>query len=255
MFLAALIVTASSQMSPVPLCLRQVAVDLPTPDQAVVVLEGEGCEPTRLPALKQQRLRIGEVTAPVTSGLDAKVGSSGSRVSMTVPLRGVGEGILSVDPYAVPVRWEGLDLAGRPALVLAGTVNLADRAQVTLPVEKLYRDFAKLVDFSVSPAGTRVEVKALVSLFNPFAFEVVVTGMDYHLAVGGEPVIASRRAGLRLRAGRHNDVLVEETVPLVDLAGGLAAFLAHKPATLTGVIGIRTPRGDRHIPLLLQAGR
>ncbi|HPS79058.1 MAG TPA: LEA type 2 family protein [Thermoanaerobaculaceae bacterium] len=255
MLLAVLIVTASNQISPVPLRLRQVEVDLPTPDQAVLVLEGEGCEPTRIPALKQQRLRIGDVTVPVSSGIDARVVSSGSRVSVTIPLGGVGDGILSIDPYAVPVRWEGFDLKGRPALALAGAVNLADRAQVSLPIEKLYRGFARLVDYSVSPAGTRVEVKALVSLYNPFAFEVVVTGMEYRLAVGGEPVIASRRAGLRLRAGRHSDVLVEETVPLVDLAGGLTAFLAHKPATFTGVIGIRTPRGDRRIPLLLQAGR
>ena len=255
MVLAAVILVAAAHVPPVPLRLQRVELDLPTRDQAVVVLHGEGREGGPAPVLKGQRLRIGELLIPVSSAPDATVAASGSRVTVNVTLRQVGEDILSLEPSAVPVRWEGLDAMGRVVLGLAGVIDLADRGQAELPGEKLHQHYASLADYAVSPAGLLVHVSVLFRVYNPFAFDVVATGLEGRLEIGGEPVLASRREGFRLRAGQRNDVLVEQTLPLLDLASGLAAFLANRPATFTGVLGLRTPKGDRGIPILLQSGR
>lgn len=255
MLLAAVIVAAAVQAPPVTLRLQRAVLDLPTRDQAVVVLHGEGRGGVRAPVLKSQRLRVGELTIPVSSPPDATVAASGSRVSATVALRQVGEGIRDIDPSAVLVRWEGLDGKGRVVLSLAGVIDLADRAQAELPAEKLREHYARLADYSVVPTGLLVHVRVLLGVYNPFAFEVVATGLDYRLEIGAVPVMDSHRGGFRLRAAQRTDVLVEQTLPLLDLASGVTAFLAGRPATFTGVLGLRTPKGERGIPILLQSGR
>lgn len=252
--LLAVVLAAAVQMLPVPLRLQRVVLDLPTRDQAVVVLHGEGRDGVRMPVLKGQRLRVGDLAIPVSSPPDATVAAPASRVAVTVTLRQVGEGILDIDPSAVPVRWEGLDEKGRVVLSLAGVIDLADRAQAELPAEKLQEHFARLVDYSVVPTGLLVHVRVLLGVYNPFAFDVVATGLDYRLEIGGAPVLDSHRDGFRLRAAQRTEVLVEQTLPLLDLASGVTAFLAGRPATFTGVLGLRTPKGERGIPILLQSG-
>ena len=128
-------------------------------------------------------------------------------------------------------------------------------ARVELPIGDLERHYTKLVDYSATPSGLLVTVKALVSIYNPFAFEITATRLAYRLEVDGQEVIDSERAGFRLRPTTSSDVLVEQDVPLAELASALTAFLAHKPAVLSGRLDIRTPKGERSIPLLMQAGR
>ncbi len=233
--------------------LQRVELDLPTRDQAVLVLHGEG-RGGPPPALRAQRLRIADLEIPIASAPDCAVTRTATRASVTVELSEVGEGILAVDSATVPVRWEGLDAKGRVAIALEGTIDLADSEQAALPTDKLHRHYARLADYGLVPEGMLVHVSVLLSVYNPFSFEVVATGLEYRLDVGGAKVLDSRRGGFRLRPGHTTDVLVEQTLPIVDLASGLAAVLARQPATLTGVLGIRTPKGDRGIPILLRSG-
>jgi hypothetical protein len=77
----------------------------------------------------------------------------------------------------------------------------------------------------------------------------VVEGFAFRLAVDGNAIMAGARPGFRLRGGRSSDVLIEQDVPLADLAGGAAAVLGGATAELTGPLTVRTPNGDRFIPL------
>lgn len=250
--LSTLVLAAAIQAPPVQR-LHRTELDLPTRDQAVLVLHGEGRKGSA-PALKAQRLRIADLEIPVASAPDCVVTEAASRARVTVTLSQVGEGILAVESSTVPVRWEGIDARGRAAVVLEGTIDLADSRQAVLPTEKLHRHYARLSDYGVVPEGMLVHVTVLLGIYNPFAFEVVATGLEYRLEIGGAKVLDSRRGGFRLRPGQTSDVLVEQTLPIVDLASGLAAVLARQPATLTGILGIRTPKGDRGIPILLRSG-
>ncbi|HPC82012.1 MAG TPA: LEA type 2 family protein [Thermoanaerobaculaceae bacterium] len=252
MLLAALVLAAAVQPPPA-LRLLRVELDLPTPDQAVLVLHGEGRrEPA--PLLAAHRLRIADLEIPLAAPPDLTLSGSASRVRVVVRLAEVGEGILAVDSSTVPVRWEGLDARGGVVVALEGRIDPADGQQAVLPAETLYRHYARLADYGVAPEGMLVHVSALLSIYNPFAFEVVATGLEYRLEVGGVPVLDARRGGFRLRPRQASDVLVEQTLPILDLASALSAVLARRPATFSGILGIRTPNGERGIPILLRSG-
>jgi hypothetical protein len=254
MLLGALVLAAAVANPPLELHVQRAVIALPTADEAVVTLYGEGRE-VAAPALRGQRLLLGDVSVPLPAAPELVITPAGSRVTFKVPLRTVGEGVLALDPYAIPVRWEGHGgKAKAPQVVLTGTLDLSDRGKVQLPVDDLTAHYARLADYSATPSGLNVTVHLLLNLYNPFAFEVVATGLQYRLEVGGQEVLASSRPGFRLRALQHSDILVEQDVPLAELASSLAAFMAHQPATLTGVLGIRTPKGERGIPILLQGG-
>jgi len=251
--LSALVFLVASVTPPVHR-LHRVELDLPTREQAVLVLRGEGCS-ALLPPLSTQRLRIAGLEIPVASAPDYAVTPTASRAIVTVMLARVGEGILGIDSSTVEVRWEGLDAKGRLAVALEGTIDLADGEQAVFPTEKLRRHYARLADYGLAPEGMLVRVWVLLGVYNPFSFEVVASGLEYRLEVGETTILSSRRGGFRLRPGQANEVLVEQTLPMLDLASGLAAMLARQPATLTGVLAIRTPGGERGIPILLHSGR
>lgn len=253
MLLAAVVLAAAVSNQPPVVHLQKVELDLPTPDQAVVILHGGGRERLVLPALKDQRLRIGDLSVQLSSAPDVVVTPAASRVSFTVQLRQLGEGVLDLDSSTSLVRWEGLDASGKTVLVVAGVLDLGDPAQAVFPDGKLYPHYASLADYSLAPDGLQVKIKVLLAIYNPFGFEVVATGMQYRLDVGEETVVDSERGGFRLRPARRNEILIEESVPLFDLAAGMAAFLARQPAVFTGVVGIRTPQGERSVPILLRS--
>jgi hypothetical protein len=253
MLLAALILAAVTPTPTPELHVSKATVALPGPDEAVITLHAQGREGEPR-AISRQGLRLGDVKVSLPTAPEVQVTPGGSMVTFHVLLRTLPEDVLALDPYAIPVRWEGQDAKGKPVVVLTGSLNLADRGQVELPMEDLTRHYARLADYSATPNGLNVAVRALLNLYNPFGFEVVATGLKFRLEVGGQEVLASQRPGFRLRATQHSDVLVEQDVPLAQLASSLAAFMAHKPATLNGVLGIRTPKGEREIPILLQAG-
>jgi hypothetical protein len=149
----------------------------------------------------------------------------------------------------LPVRWVGSGRDGRPLLVAVGTIDLGDRGEVTLPIQELQQLYTRVGRLSVAPGSAGVTVRALIGLFNPFAFDVVVTRVEAGVTVDGNPIVQAKRAGFRLRGLQSSDVLIEQDVPLADLAGGLASVMGGATAELTGFIGIRTPKGERLIPL------
>jgi hypothetical protein len=252
MLLAPLLLAAAP---PVALELRRVVVALPSRDEATVTLHGGPGEPPPPARLRTQRVHLGDVTVPLAGYPVLTVDAQGSQIEFKVVLRQIGDGILTLDPYAVPVRWEGIDGKGKVAASMTGTIDLSNRGQIELPLDDLQRNYSQLVDYSASPSGMMVSVKALLAIYNPFSFEIAATRLAYRLDVAGEKVLDSERGGFRLRPGKSSDVLIEEDVPLADLAGALAGFLAHKPAVLSGRLDIRTPKGERGIPLLVQAGQ
>ena len=233
--------------------LAKVTVQLPAPGRAVLVLEGPVAPVAGAGGISGQRLTAGDVEIPVRGDV-ALVPGDPLRVTCEVPLAGVPEAILSLDPNRVPLRWEGLDRNGRAVLALAGTVDFGDPGEVALPVRTIYRDYARLGDVSLVPHGATLQVRALLGLVNPFSFDIVATGLDYRITVGSQDVAEAHRPGFRLRAGQRSDVLLEQEVSVIDAASAMAAFLQRQPAVLEGKLVLRTPRGEHAIPLLLRAG-
>ena len=111
-----------------------------------------------------------------------------------------------------------------------------------------------LADFTVVPGLAAVTVRGLLGLYNPFAFEVAATRIELTVTAGAYTVLAMQRPGFRLRPGQRSDLLLDQDVPLADAAGGMAAVMKGEPAMLRGELTLRTPQGDRVIPLQLRAG-
>ncbi len=239
--------------APPPAALQVVTVAVPERDLLRVTLHAAAGKTVRS-GLNGQRLRLGDVAVPVATPVDVTEGGGETRVDFDVKLREAPEAVLGLDPNRMPVLWEGLDAAGRPALAVGGTVDLGDPGEVELPLAGLYRAYAHLADLKVTPSLTVVSVRVLISLYNPFGFDVVAKGLEYRVTVGPQSILAGRQPGFRLRAGKNSDVLIEQDVPLADAMGGAAAFARGAPAQLEGTLTIRTPAGDRTIPLLLRAG-
>jgi hypothetical protein len=239
--------------APPPVRLQRVSLAVANRDLLRVTLHGAAA-PALGSGLAAQRLRLGGVEVPAAGPVDVTVGEGETRVDLEVKLREAPATILGLDPNRVPVLWEGLDAAGATQLAVGGTVDLGDSGEVDLPIADLYRAYARLTEVSVTPSLTSVSVRALLSLYNPFAFDVVATGIEYRLKVGDQDVLSGKQPGFRLHAGRSSDVRIEQDVPLADVVGGAAAFARGAPAQLEGTLVIRTPNGDRAIPLLLRAG-
>lgn len=246
-------VAHAAAANPAPLRVQRVAVAVPDPDLVRVTLHAPPSPGVRA-GLAGQRLRLGEALVPIASPVDVTVGGGETRIDFDVRLNVVPETVLGLDPNRMPVLWEGLGAGGVPVLAVGGTVDLGDPGETELPLAGLYRAYARLSDLKVTPSLSAVSVHALLSLYNPFGFDVVATGIEYRLTVGSQTVLSGKRPGFRLRAGRHSDVLIEQDVPLGDAAGGAAAFLRGEAAQLDGTLTVRTSQGERVIPLLMRAG-
>jgi hypothetical protein len=238
----------------IELALERVVIESPSADEARIVLSALAPGRVDVSALTSHRLLLGDAVIPLGGPPSLTCDARGCQARASITLRAVPEAILNLDPAHVPVRWEAY-AGSRLAAVVTGGVALGDRNQVQLPIERMQELYSQLVSYSLSPHGTTVAVKALLSLYNPFSFEVTVVGMKVKLAVGSYTVVDSSRPGFRLRPQKRNDVLVEEEVGLGDMAGAVTAYLTGAPAALDGFVVIRTPRGDRGIPLQLHKGR
>lgn len=252
----ALILAAAAHAAtptPAPLRVQRVTVEVPNRDLLRVTLHAAASQGLRS-GLSGQRLRLGEASVPLATPADVTVGSGETRIDFDVKLNSVPEAVLGLDPNRMPVLWEGLDAGNAPVLSARGTIDLGDPGEVELPLAGLYRAYARLSDLKVTPSLSAVSVHALLSLYNPFGFDVVAVGLEYRLTVGSQTVLSARRPGFRLRAGQRSDVLIEQDVPFGDAAGGAAAFLRGEPAMLEGTLTVRTPQGERPIPLQMRAG-
>lgn len=254
--LCAVMMTAAAHLaapaSVAPLRLERVTVALPSRELLRVTLTAPATKPAA--GMVAQRLTLGGVRIPVATAVDVTAAGGETRADFDVQLAGVPESVLGLDPNRVPLLWEGLDGAGAPVLAIGATVDLGDPGEVQLPVAGLYRQFATFTDFTVTPGLAAVNVRGLLGLYNPFSFDVVATRIELAVTVGPQAVLTAKRPGFRLRAGQRSDVLVDQDVPLADAAGGVAAFLRGEPALLEGTLVLRTPQGERAVPLHMRAG-
>ncbi len=254
---AVILTTAAHMAAPpvvVPLHLAQVSVALQSREVLRVTLTAPA-PPAKLEVgMSAQRLTLGGVPIPLKTPVDVTFAGGQTRADFAVRLADVPEGVLGLDPNRVPLLWEGLDGAGAPALAIGATVDLGDPGEVQLPVADLYRAYATFTDFTVTPGLSGVNVHGLLDLFNPFSFDVVASRIELAVTVGTQTVLATKRPGFRLRAGQKSDVLVDQDVPLADAAGGVGAFLRGEPAVLQGTLVLRTPQGERAVPLHMSAG-
>ncbi len=256
--ICALLVAAAAQSSApavvAPLRLAHLSVALPSREVLRVTLAAPAPPAKPSAGMSAQRLTLGEVRIPLATPVDVTVAGGETRADFDVRLADVPEGVLGFDPNRVPLLWEGLDDAGAPLLAIGATVDLGDPGEVQLPVADVYHTYATLTDFTVTPGLSAVNVHGLLGLFNPFSFDVVATRIELTVKVGTQTVLATTRPGFRLRAGQRSDVLVDQDVPLADAAGGVGAFLRGEPAVLEGTLVLRTPQGERAVPLHMRAG-
>ena len=231
-----------------------VAVEVVSADVVRVTLRTPAL-PGGVPAgLAGQLLTLGEdVAVPLEAAADLAADGATARAAFDLKLRDVPERVLTLDPGRLRVRWEGLDAKGAALVALEGTIDLGDPGDTTLPLRKLYDTYARVDDLTVTPGLTAVSVHGLLSLYDPFGFDIAVTRLEYAIKVGKQTVLASQHTGFRLRAGQRGDVLIEEQVALADAAGAVASVLRGEPAVLDGTLVIRTASGDREIPLHLGA--
>jgi len=252
--LVLLVASAAVPVPPVtPVRLQRIALALPDRDVVRVTLHAAAAAgPVRV-GLAGQRLLLGDGPVPLETPADVTLAGGETRVDFDVKLRSVPEKVLALDQHRMPVLWEGVDARGVPVLAVGGTVDLGDPGEVELAATKVYDAYAHISDGRVTPSLAAVGVHALLSLYNPLGFDVVATGLEYRLAVGAQQVLAAKRPGFKLRAGQRSDVLIEQDVPFGDVAGGVAAFLNGEAAQFDGSLVIRTPDGERVIPLHLTA--
>ncbi len=239
---------------PPPLRLQRVTVALLTRDLVHVTLHAPPLPAPPSSGMAAQRLTLGSARIPLADTVDVTVGGGETRAEFDVRLADVPESVLAVDPNRAPVLWEGV--AGeRTVLAIGGTLDLGDPGEVEVPVRDLYREYVTLTDFAINPGFTAVNVRGLLGLYNPFAFEVVASRIELNVAAGAAKVLTMERPGFRLRARQRSDVLLDQDVPLADAAAGVAAFLNGEPATAQGELVLRTPQGDRVVPLQFRVQR
>jgi hypothetical protein len=245
MILAAVLLAAA----PSPLPLQRVVVTLPSREVVRFVLYAPPVAGDLAKAIVGQRVSVGAVEIPVATSVRVEGTATQTVTTFEVKLADVPAAVLGVDPATVAARWEGLDAGKRIVAAIDGTLDMDDRNRLEVPTKAFYDAFVRVGDLFATPGSGGVTVHALVSLYNPFSFEVVATSFEYHLAVGSQKVLEGKHPGLRLRPRQSSDVLIEQDVALSDLAGGLGEVLRRRQPTMTGALVIRTPSGDRLVPL------
>lgn len=244
-----LLALASPSPTPVPAAkIVKLTADLPDRSSARVSLQARGKVP-KLKDLAKQKLYLGTTPINLSGVPDVSLTGDGFEARFQLPYASVPEAVLSYDPHALPLRWEALDSLGKPVLVAEGSVDLGDPGQVSFPPKRAYELFARLDRLQLSPGLTQVGFSALLSLYNPLSFELVVKQIEYEVKVGQTTLLTATRPGIRLRPGRANDVLLEQEVPLASLGGAVQSLLNDPAVEFSGKLVLRTPAGVQVIPL------
>lgn len=231
-----------------PARIVRLTAELPDRSCALVTLHAQG-KTQKLKDLAVHRLYVASHPVALPDSPDVSVTSDGFSARFKLPYALVPEALLDADPHAIPLRWEALDAAGKPVLAAEGVVDLGDPGQVSFSIKRAYELFARLDRLQLSPGLSQVGFSALLSLYNPLRFELVVKRIEYEVKVGGTTLLSGNRPGMRLRPGRANDVLLEQEVPLAALGGAVQSLLNDPSLEFSGKLILRTPKGDQVIPL------
>ena len=254
--MASVVIAAAVTAAPPVLVLERVEVALPNPDTARVTLVAQAASGLPPAGVAGQCLSLGDdVAIPLGPPVQLTADARTTCVTFEVRLRDVPEAVLELDPAAVRVRWEALGADGRPLWAIAGTLDAADRSRLVVAGGEVLEAYARLEDVKLTPGIGALGVRALLSLYNPFAFDLVIVRLEYRLAVGSQTLLAGQRPGVRLRASQRSDVLLEQEVTLAGVAGGVSALLGGSLAQLDGAAVVRTPHGERTLPLHAHSSR
>lgn len=236
--------------SPFSAPLHRLSAELVDRDTLRLVLATERIPERLASRVSGQLLVVGGVPMPTASGsILAEVEGDGA-VSLDVVVPAVPSAVLDLPLEDIPLRWQGLDRRGRVVVDVHGRITLGEGGNAVALESQAARDLVRLVDHTVRLRGLGVATRLLVRLHNPMGFEVTVARVQYVVSVGGMPLVSGERPGFRLRPVSDGDVLIEAEVPLVDLAAGAAAAVIQRlPMRLDGVVWLRTPAGDRPLPL------
>ncbi len=231
-----------------PAQIVKLTAELRDRSYALVTLEAQGKVP-KLKDLVGHTLFVAANPITLPDSPDVSVSNDGFLARFKLPYASVPEAILSADPHAFPLRWEAWDASGKPVLVAEGVVDLGDPGQVSFSPKRAYELFARLDRLQLVPGLTRVGFSALLSLYNPLGFELVVKRIEYEVKVGETTLFSGNRPGMRLRPGQASDVLLEQEVPLASLGEAVQSLLSDPSFELSGKLVLRTPAGDQLVPL------
>ncbi|MFN3412529.1 MAG: LEA type 2 family protein [Thermoanaerobaculum sp.] len=231
-----------------PAKIVKLTAELPDRSYALVTLQAQG-KVQKLKDLAGHKLYVASNPVALPDPPDVSLTGDGFLARFKLPYASVPEAVLSHDPHALALRWEALDPLGKPVLVAEGAVDLGDPGHVSFSPKRAYELFARLDRLQLSPGLAQVGFSALLSLYNPLSFELVVQRIEYEINVGGTTLFSGNRPGMRLRPGRANDVLLEQEVPLASLGGAVQSLLNDPSLEFSGKIFLRTPAGVQVIPL------
>lgn len=244
-----LLALASPSPTPAPAArIVKLTADLPDRSVVLVTLQARG-KVQKLKDFAKQKLYVGTNPINLPGSPDVSLTGDGFEARFQLPYASVPEAVLSHDPHALPLRWEALDASGKPVLAAEGSVDLGDPGQVSFSPRRAYELFARLDRLQLAPGLAQVGFSALLSLYNPFSFELVVKRIEYEVKVGETTLLSANRPGMRLRPGRANDVLLEQGVPLAGMGEALKALLSNPGVVFSGQLVLHTPLGEKAIPL------
>lgn len=236
------------------LSLQRILVQVPEARRLKVALFATPLSQGTSRAFTRARLLLAGQDIPLATPGVATDQPGNTLIHFEVDLGAVPESVLTLPAENLTVRWEGVTDGGRTVVTVAGTIDPADRSQLTLNQDDLHTLYARLDSPSVAPSGVMLTFRGLANILNPFSFEVVVKGLDYRVVVGGSEVMAAQRPGFRLRPGQRSDVLLEAEAPLASVALAAAAVLRGASVEVLGQLRLATPDGDRLLPIVLRSG-
>ncbi len=232
--------------------LDRVVIELASRDRLRVELLAAPLDGRVLPPLESQRLLLADIPVPVVGPPRVQYLPGRTAIAFEVALADVPESALGIPFDRVPVRWEGRDAGGNLVLTVMGEIDPHDRSRLVVPVEEVASNYARLEDPRITPGLREVAFRGLVRLYNPFAFDLVVTRFDYTVRVGDQTIMRGVRPGFRLRPRTGSDVLLEQSAALADVAAGLVgAVVSGKVVAVEGTIVLRAPTGEQAVPILL----
>jgi hypothetical protein len=253
--LATVLAGAAPVQPPVELPVERVTVELRGREQVRAAITAPAW-PAAVPrTFAAERLILDAVEIPLAEPAVVENGGGRTVVRVAADLTAVPREALGTAVGPVSLHWEGLDEAGEALVKVGGVVDLRDPQRVQLPDGLVAQRFVRLTPVAITPLGDTIGLRLLLTVYNPFSFDVLGTRLEYSLGVGGTKIVTGHRGSFRLRSGRWSDILVDEEVPAAALTGSLLGVLRGEPLLLQGGLGLLTPQGERFIAIERQASR
>lgn len=241
---------AQGQSAPSPpATIIAVVVDLPDADHARVRLKTKG-KVGPLGPLASQELLVGGLPVPLQGQPDVSVTPAGFEASFSLELAQIPQALLALDLHNSPVRFQARSPQGKTVLAAESKLDFTDPGVLKIPIARIYQLYAKLVQLTLDPTLSGVNVKAFLSFYNPFSFPLIVRRIEYRVGAGASELLLTKRPGFRLKPRQFNDVLLEEQIPFSALGAAAQAVLTQEKLTLQVWLTFNTPQGEKPLALV-----